>query len=116
MTTEMTCAVYGVELSSSESQEVFEWLNSKNGATELLLSLDIDQDDSDVSDVNFNEGYSHAFGVLMGESSYADTMKLSKTPPAKFAKRFKSDCAAALAAVGVTRRPKGILVSQKRKD
>ena len=113
---EITSAIFGVELSDSESQELFEWLKANQGDPDSMLSMDIDQSDSDVSGIHFNPGYAHAVGALMGESTYADTRKLALKPPAKFAKKFSSECTAGLAALGITRRPKGILVVQQRTD
>lgn len=116
MSVEISTAIYGVELSASESQELFDWISAHQGDPDIMLSIGIDQNDADVDGIHFNPGYEHAVGVSMGESTFADTRKLALKPPSKFAKRFASDCSAALAAIGATRRPKGILVVQTRKD
>jgi hypothetical protein len=52
--------------------------------------------------------------VVMGESSYSDAAKLALKPPSKFQKRFDAEHKALLASIGVTRRPKGVLVEQSR--
>ena len=116
-------AVYGVSLSESESESLRDEIarraadsnTSLDGAFESMLALDIDEESEDVSGPHFNMGYPHAVGVVMGESGYADAAKLALKPPSKFQKKFDADHKALLASIGVTRRPKGILVEQTRK-
>lgn len=115
-------AVFGIELSESESEALYEVLCEQakaqgdpvDGLLECMLALDVDQNDQDTSGFHYNPGYRHALGVVMGESGYADAPKLVAKPPSKFQKRFDSEHKAHCAALGLKRRPKAILVTQQR--
>lgn len=116
-------AVYGVSLSESESESLRDEIARRQAeggsgigaGLDSMLALGIDEESDDVDGPHFNSGYPHAVGVVMGESGYADAAKLALKPPSKFQKKFDSDHKALLASIGVTRRPRGILVEQARK-
>lgn len=123
MTTEdIQIAVYGVELSESESDALRDALAARAakggpdlpGALECMLALGVDVTSDDADGFHYNSGYRHALGVVMGESSYADAPKLALKPPSKFSKKFDSECKSMLDEIGIKRRPRGILVEQTR--
>lgn len=110
-TEEIQIAIFGVELSESESTEM---ADKYPGAVDDMLALNIDVTSEDATGFRYSSGYRHALGVTMGESSYADVAKLVNKPPSKFAKKFDSEFGATLVGLGLKRRPKSILVTQQR--
>lgn len=122
-TEEMQIAVYGVDLSDSESaalRDVFAEEAAKGGGElssllESMLAHDLDEGEPGATGPHYNEGYSHAVGVEMGASGYADVAKLIGKPPSKYQKKFDSEVGAQLAKIGVKRRARAILVTQQRK-
>lgn len=123
MSEEIKIAVYGVDLSDRESAALRDDMAAEaakgNGSLELALSSlfahDIDETQPGAQGPHYNEGYMHAAGVEMGASGYADVDRLISKPPSKYQKMFERELGAALARIGVKRRPKAILVNQIRK-
>lgn len=120
-TEQVQYAIFGVELSDSESAQFYELLGeeaAKGGANqedaaEAMLTADFDANEPDVSGVHYNPGYFHVVGIEMGASGYSDVAKLVSKPPSKYQKKFESEFSAKLAKLGIKRRAKAILVTQQ---
>lgn len=121
-TEQVQFAIFGVELSDSESAQFYELLGeeaakggqSQADAAECMLTADFDANEPDVSGFHYNPGYFHVVGIEMGSSGYADVAKLVNKPPSKYQKKFDGEFSARLAKLGIKRRAKAILVSQSQ--